>query len=59
MVAFLNQQVREALKSPEIAARMKAMGADVGGGSPADFSEVLRRDIAAWTQVIRDAGIKN
>ena len=59
VVAFLNQQVLDALKSPEIAARMKAMGADVGGGSPADFSEVVHHDLATWTKVIRDVGIKN
>jgi len=58
IVAFLNKQVKDALRSPEVAARLKSMGADPVGSSSAEFSETVRKDLATWTQVIRDAGIK-
>jgi tripartite-type tricarboxylate transporter receptor subunit TctC len=59
VVAFLHKQVADALKSPEVAARMKAMGAEVVGNSPAEFAQILRSDLRLWTKVIKDAGIKN
>jgi tripartite-type tricarboxylate transporter receptor subunit TctC len=59
VLAYLNKQVRDALRAPEVMARMKAMGADVEGNSQAEFAELVRKDLATWTQVIRDAGIKN
>ena len=58
-LAFLNKHVRDALQSPEVAARMKAMGADVVGNTQAEFAEIVRNDLTVWTKVIRDAGIKN
>lgn len=59
VVAYLHKQVSDALKSPEVAARMKAMGAEVVGNSPAEFAQILRSDLRLWTKVIKDAGIKN
>lgn len=58
-VASLNKHVREALRSPEVAARMKSMGADVVGSTQAEFAEIVRNDLAVWGKVILDAGIKN
>ncbi|MCE2880199.1 MAG: tripartite tricarboxylate transporter substrate binding protein [Comamonadaceae bacterium] len=59
VVAFLHKQVVDALKSPEVAARMKAMGAEVVGNTPQEFANIMRADLRIWTQVIKDAGIKN
>jgi tripartite-type tricarboxylate transporter receptor subunit TctC len=59
VVAFLHKNVVDALKSPEVAARMKAMGAEVVGNNPTEFAAVLRSDLRTWTKVIKDAGIKN
>lgn len=59
VVDALNKNVRDALRSPEVAARLKAMGADVVSNSPAEFTDVVRNDLKVWTKVIRDAGIKN
>ena len=59
VVSFLNKQVVDAVKSPEVIARMKAMGADVVGNSSAEFDEIFRSDLKLWTKIIKDAGIKN
>ncbi len=58
-LAYLNKNVHEALRSPEVVARMKALGADVESNSQAEFAELVRSNLATWTKVIRDAGIKN
>ncbi len=57
--AFLNKQVVDALKSPELAARLKGMGAEAVGNSSAEFGQIFRNDLKLWTKVIKDAGIKN
>lgn len=59
VIATLNKQVRDALGTPEVAARIKSMGADVVSSSPAEFAELVRNDIALWTKVIRENEIKN
>jgi tripartite-type tricarboxylate transporter receptor subunit TctC len=59
VVAFLHKQVSDAVKSPEVAARMRAMGAEPVGNSPAEFNQIMRADLKLWTKVIKDAGIKN
>ena len=59
IVSFLNKQVVDALKSPELAARMRGMGAEVVGNSSADFGQIVRGDLKLWTKVIQDSGIKN
>lgn len=59
VIAFLHKQVGDALRSPEVAARIRGMGADVVSSTPAEFAELVRSDLATWGKVIRDAGIKN
>ena len=59
ILAFLNKQVVEALKSPELSARLKGMGAEAVGNSSAEFGQIVRTDLKLWTKVIKDAGIKN
>ena len=58
VVAFLHRQVGEALKSPEVAALLKSMGAEVVGNTPVEFGTILRADLRLWTRVIKEAGIK-
>lgn len=59
VIEFLNKQVADAIKSPEVAARIRAMGAEAVTNTPAEFTELVRSDLATWGKVIRDAGIKN
>lgn len=58
IVNFLSKQVAEAVKSPEVLVRLKSMGAEAVGNTPAEFDGVFRGDLKLWTKVIRDAGIK-
>jgi tripartite-type tricarboxylate transporter receptor subunit TctC len=38
--------------------QLAKLGADPGGGSAEKFTQVIARDTARWTKVIREAGIK-
>jgi tripartite-type tricarboxylate transporter receptor subunit TctC len=34
------------------------MGAEPIGGTPAEFGQIIKSEVAHWTQVVRDAGIE-
>ena len=59
VVEYLHKQVADALRSPEVAARIKAMGAEPATSTPAEFTDLVRSDLATWGKVIRDAGIRS
>jgi len=59
IISYLNKQISIAIKSQEVIARMKAMGAEAISNSSEDFTQMVKNDIRAWSQVIKNAGIKN
>lgn len=54
----LNGIVKRALEVPEFQTRVQAMGFEIAGGAPADFGNFIRAEIAKWSRVIKDAGIR-
>ncbi|MBI3042257.1 MAG: tripartite tricarboxylate transporter substrate binding protein [Betaproteobacteria bacterium] len=58
IVAKINADVLKVIRSPELAARLKAEGSDPVGNSPAEYATFLREEIAKWSKVIKQAGIK-
>jgi tripartite-type tricarboxylate transporter receptor subunit TctC len=54
----LNAEVNAALAAPEFQQRLKSLGFDAGGGSPADFARRVERDSERWAQLIKSRGIK-
>jgi tripartite-type tricarboxylate transporter receptor subunit TctC len=58
VVNELNRMVNEALKAPEVASRLEALGAQPAGGSPAQFESFFAAERSTWRQVIKDAGIR-
>jgi tripartite-type tricarboxylate transporter receptor subunit TctC len=38
--------------------RLAAQGFDADGNTPEQFTEVIRRDLARWQKVIREAKIR-
>jgi tripartite-type tricarboxylate transporter receptor subunit TctC len=58
IVMRLNAELNKALVSPAVSERMAAMGSTPVGGTPEQFSEHLRKEIAKWARVIKAAGIK-
>lgn len=58
IVMRLNGETLKALSSPDMKERIAAQGFEVVGNTPAQFLEVIRRDLARWKGVIAAAGIK-
>jgi tripartite-type tricarboxylate transporter receptor subunit TctC len=56
--ALLRQQLERALNAPEIREQIVASGAELGGRPPEEFAAFVRAEIAKWSRVIKDAGIK-
>ena len=54
----LNAAVNEAIRSPLFKERFGQIGDEPAGGTPADFSDTIRRDSARWGEVVRRSGAK-
>jgi tripartite-type tricarboxylate transporter receptor subunit TctC len=57
IVLRLNQAVNEALAKPKVREAIDLIGAEPIGGTPAKFDEIVKAEIAHWTDVTRAAGI--
>jgi tripartite-type tricarboxylate transporter receptor subunit TctC len=53
----LNSEINAVLKSPEFQQRLRTLGYDAAGGTPAEFARVVQRDRDKWTQLIRERKI--
>lgn len=58
IVLKLHSQITRALRSPEVAERLAAEGSEAGGNTPEEFAAFIRREIAKWSKVVKEAGIK-
>ena len=58
VVARWNTELNRILQSPDMKARMDAIGLEVVGGTQAHMRQVLTQDIAKWKQVVKAANIK-
>jgi tripartite-type tricarboxylate transporter receptor subunit TctC len=58
IVDKINADVNEALRQPELQSRLKALSAEVFGGSVEKTSKYLQEEIARWGAVIKAANIE-
>jgi len=59
VVLRLNQAINAALKLPSVRERIALLGVEpLGGGTPEQFREHIRRETAKWADVVKRAGIK-
>jgi tripartite-type tricarboxylate transporter receptor subunit TctC len=58
IVNKLNAEMKNALANAEFAKQFEALGLEAAAGTPKEFGEVIRTELARWTKVIRDAGIQ-
>jgi len=54
----LNAATNEALKDPQLRELMLSQGNEIGGGTPADFANLIRSESIKWGAVVRIAKIK-
>ena len=58
-VVALNGELRNVLRSPEMAERFSREGADVVAGTPDEYAKFLRAELAKWAKVVKEAGLKS
>ena len=58
IVDLLYSEIIAALKMADVRERFAAIGVDVVGNTPAEFTALIKAEIAKWGKVIKDANIK-
>ena len=58
VVELLNAEVHKAMRSPELAERMKGLGVDVVLTTPEEFGRVIESEMQRWGKLIRKLGLK-
>ena len=58
LVEQLSAEIAKAMATPAIRERTAQEGAKPVGSTPAQFDRFLRDEIAKWTRIIHDTGIK-
>ena len=58
IVDRLHAEFIKSLKDPEFAARMRGMGLEIYGTTPAEFSQFIRNENVKWTKVIKATGAR-
>ena len=58
IVDRLYQSIAKVSTTPEFTEQMAAQGVEVVNRKPAEFSDLIRKELAQWSQVIKKAGIK-
>ena len=58
VIAKLNGQINQGLKSPELNGPLARISSTPLGGTPADFTELMKADLARWTPVVKSLNLK-
>lgn len=58
IVAKLNADINAVLREPDLLESFAGQGLAPAGGTPEQLGERIKREVALWTRVVKDAGIK-
>ena len=58
LVKRLRDEVAKAVAAPEVAAQFDSQGMGAVASEPGQFADMLRTDLARWTKIVTDAGIR-
>jgi tripartite-type tricarboxylate transporter receptor subunit TctC len=58
VVEKLNREINASLTDPKLKSRLADLGYATSGSSPAEFGNMIAREIEKWAKVIKFAGIK-
>jgi len=58
IIGRLNLEIRAVLEDAEVRQKLVNAGLEVAHGSPEDFAELIRKDYAKYSRIIREAGLK-
>ena len=58
VVQRISTDANRVLADKDVRAKMQALGAEPGGGSPEGFASFIHDDMAKWSKLMKEAGIK-
>ena len=58
IVDKLNRDIVQLLKEPDVVQRFRILGVEVVASTPAEFGQLVQKEIVKWTQLIKDANIR-
>jgi tripartite-type tricarboxylate transporter receptor subunit TctC len=58
IAARLNQAMNRALQKPKVRDAFATLGATPAGGTPDEFGSLIRSQVAYWSNVVKESGIK-
>lgn len=58
IVEKLNAEINKSLASDDLKVKLREQGAQVLGGSPEQFSALIKEEIDRWATIIKDSGTK-
>lgn len=58
IVAKLNAEFNKALQQPDLRKRLGDEGAEATGGTPEQFAERIRVDMAQWGKTVKESGVR-
>ncbi len=58
IVVRLNEAINKALAKPRVREAIEKMAAEPAGGTPAEFGSFLNTQLAHWSRVVKESGIK-
>ena len=58
VLEFLSRDINEALRDPEVRARIATAALEPVGTTPAEFEQYLKADIVRWGRVVKASGAK-
>jgi tripartite-type tricarboxylate transporter receptor subunit TctC len=58
IVRRLNAEIVRVLKLPDTRQQFLALGVEAVGSTPEELATVIRSEIARWSKVLKDAGIR-
>ncbi|MDB5881546.1 MAG: hypothetical protein JWP43_1424 [Ramlibacter sp.] len=58
IVDKINRDMVLLLKEPDVVARFREQGVEVVASSPAEFGQLVQKEVVKWTQLIKDANIR-
>ncbi|MBL8378790.1 MAG: tripartite tricarboxylate transporter substrate binding protein [Burkholderiales bacterium] len=58
IVSRLSKELQRAIAVPAVQARLTQSGMEPTGGTPEQLADVMRRDLKAWGQAVKDSGFQ-
>jgi tripartite-type tricarboxylate transporter receptor subunit TctC len=58
IITRLNTEIVRIMHAPALRDRLAAMGTDPVTSTPEEFADLIKREIAKWGKVVREAGLK-